>query len=222
MENAHVPSPAYFAARRAEMVRSQLAARGIRDARVLAAMGEIPRERFVLPELIDAAYDDCALAIDCNQTISQPYIVAAMTELLRPLPTHRVLEVGAGSGYQTAVLARLVSHVYAIEWHAPLVEQAARRLTELNVQNVTFRCGDGTLGWPDQAPFDGILVAAGGPVVPDALRDQLAPGGRLVIPVGPLQDQALVVITRTECGFETQEAMKCRFVKLVGENGWKP
>lgn len=210
-----------FSALRSEMVRSQLAARGIRDSRILAVMGDIPRERFVLPELIESAYDDCALPIACNQTISQPYIVAAMTELLQPQPHHRVLEVGAGSGYQTAVLARLVARVYAIEWHAPLVEAASRVLADLAIRNVTLRCGDGTRGWPEHAPFDGILVAAGGPLVPEALRDQLALGGRLVIPVGPLQDQTLVVITRTAQGFETREAMKCRFVKLVGEEGWK-
>lgn len=216
------PNPEQLAAQRTDMVEHQLACRGIRHPAVLGAMGRVPRERFMPPELADRAYEDSALGIACGQTISQPYMVARMTELLDPGPDDHVLEIGTGSGYQTAVLAELVGHVCTIEWHLRLMTEAAERLNELGISNVSFRCGDGTRGWPERAPFDGILVTAGGPVVPTALREQLAVGGRMVIPVGPLDDQTLLVIRRTPDGFETIEDLKCRFVKLVGAEGWEP
>lgn len=206
---------------RETMVADQLAARGIRDEAVLAALRRIPRERFVPPHQRTYAYADSALPIDCGQTISQPYMVARMTELLALRPEHTVLEIGTGSGYQTAVLAGLVRHVYTIEWHLKLMNQAAQRLEELDLKNVTFRCADGSVGWPERAPFDAILVTAGAPDVPPPLGDQLAVGGRLVAPIGPTGDQTLVRVARTPSGLRREELMKCRFVKLLGEAGWR-
>ncbi len=203
------------------MVAEQLAARGIRSEAVLSAMGWIPRERFVPPGQQSSAYGDGALPIDCLQTISQPYMVARMTELLGLTREHRVLEIGTGSGYQTAILACLGRHVYSIEWHLKLLTLAAARLEALGLRNITLRCGDGSLGWPEQAPFNAILVTAGAPVVPSALTEQLAVGGRLVIPVGPVGDQTLVLVRRTEGGLKTEDILKCRFVKLVGAAGWR-
>jgi protein-L-isoaspartate(D-aspartate) O-methyltransferase len=206
---------------RERMIAEQLVARGIRDERVLMAMRRIPRERFVPPGQVANAYADGALSIECQQTISQPYMVARMTELLALEPHHRVLEVGTGSGYQTAVLACLVAHVFTIEWHLKLMTQAARRLGELGFSNLSFRCGDGSLGWAEHAPFDGIIVTAGAPEVPAHLTTQLAPGGRLVVPTGPVVDQTLVRVRRTAAGFRNEEIMKCRFVKLLGAAGWR-
>ena len=203
------------------MVSEQLAQRGIRSEAVLATMRRIPRERFVPPGQAASAYCDGALPIDCYQTISQPYMVARMTELLELQSDRPVLEVGTGSGYQTAILACLVSHVYTIEWHAPLMTLAAKRLEALDLHNVTVRCADGSLGWPEHGPFDAIMVTAGAPVVPQPLCDQLAVGGRLVVPIGPEGDQTLVRVRRTELGIEKTDVMKCRFVKLLGEAGWR-
>lgn len=203
------------------MVAQQLVPRGIQDPAVLAALGRIPRELFMAPERQGAAYDDAAHPIACEQTISQPYIVARMTELLELTPAARVLEVGTGSGYQTAVLATLCAHVYSIEWFGRLFTQAAERLATLDLQNVTLRCGDGSLGWPEYAPYDGILVTAGAPEVPAPLAAQLAPGGRLVIPTGPLGDQTLVVMRRVATGLERHDALPCRFVPLWGAGGWR-
>ena len=162
-----------------------------------------------------------ALPIDCGQTISQPYMVARMTELLELRPDRPALEIGTGSGYQTAVLACLTRRVYTIEWHPKLMNQAAGRLRELGLHNVSFRCADGSLGWPEQAPFDAILVTAGAPDVPDPLCQQLTIGGRLVVPVGPTGDQTLVLVRRTQNGFEHEDVLKCRFVKLLGKAGWR-
>jgi len=209
-----------FASLREGMVREQLETRGIRDTRVLDAMRRIPRERFVPEHLRERAYDDAALPVECGQTISQPHMVAKMTELLELTGTERVLEVGTGTGYQTAILALLAGHVYTVEWHLPLLTAASRRLDELGLTNVTCRCGDGSQGWPEEAPFDAILVAAGAPDVPDALREQLAVGGRLVIPVGPPAEQVLVRVVRADDGFEQQTLFPCRFVKLLGREGW--
>jgi len=203
------------------MVAEQLEARGIADQAVLAAMRRIPRERFVPDHQRAYAYSDGALPIECGQTISQPYMVARMTELLSPRREHVVLEVGTGSGYQTAVLACLVRHVYTVEWHLKLMNQAARRLAELGLTNVTYRCADGSVGWPERAPFDGILVTAGAPDVPAVLCDQLALGGRLVIPIGPTGEQTLVCLERQPQGLKRDEVMKCRFVKLLGQAGWR-
>ncbi len=206
---------------RAAMVEDQLRRRGIRSPRVLEAMREVPRELFVPAMLGVRAYDDAALPVDCEQTISQPYMVARMTELLNPDPADRVLEIGTGTGYQTAVLARLVAHVYTIEWHLKLLTEATERLRDMGVTNVSFRCGDGSQGWPEKAPFDAIMVTAGAPHVPTALREQLADNGRLIIPVGPADDQELLRIRRHGDRFEEEEVLRCRFVKLRGEDAWR-
>jgi protein-L-isoaspartate(D-aspartate) O-methyltransferase len=203
------------------MVREQLVQRGIAAPAVLAALERIPRELFVPSQVADRAYVDSALPIDCEQTISQPYMVAHMTERLGLQPSHRVLEIGTGSGYQTAILATLAAHVYTIEWHLKLLNQAATRLAHLHLHNVSFRCGDGSLGWPAYAPFDAILVTAGAPDVPEPLPEQLAVGGRLIVPVGPLEDQVLACVERTATGYTRHEALRCRFVKLWGQAGWR-
>jgi protein-L-isoaspartate(D-aspartate) O-methyltransferase len=210
-----------FAALRREMVRRQLAARGISDRRVLAAMAEVPREAFVPERLAEFAYEDTPLPIEEEQTISQPYIVATMAEALELGPEDRVLEVGAGSGYAAAVLSRLAREVYAIERHAALARLAAERCARLGYTNVRVRHGDGTLGWPEHAPYDAIAVAAGGPDVPPALLEQLAPGGRLVIPIGTdPRLQTLVRVRRRDGDFEREELGAVRFVPLVGAQGW--
>lgn len=205
---------------RERMVYEQLQQRGIRSERVLDAMRQVPRERFVPETAAHKAYADSALPIECEQTISQPYMVARMTELLALAPTDRVLEIGAGSGYQTAILARLAAAVYTVELHQRLLDAAGARLQTLGVRNVQYHCGDGSLGWSEEAPFDAILVTAGGPVVPEPLKQQLTIGGRLVVPIGPAGDQTLVLVTRREDGFQQQDILKCRFVKLVGQAGW--
>ncbi|HEX7957296.1 MAG TPA: protein-L-isoaspartate(D-aspartate) O-methyltransferase [Pyrinomonadaceae bacterium] len=193
----------------------------IADARVLAAMSDVPRHLFVPEALQGRAYGDHALPIDANQTISQPYIVARMTELLEADKTSRVLEIGAGSGYQTAVLARVAGQVYAIERIAELARQAQARIRSLGVYNATVKCFDGTMGWSAHAPYDGILVAAGGPEVPSPLLAQLKPGGRLVIPVGPSREsQRLVRVLRTDEGYKEEEHGACAFVPLIGRHGW--
>lgn len=204
------------------MVESQIAARGVRDGRVLQAMRNVPRELFVPEEFADQAFADRPLPILEGQTISQPYVVAWMTEALLPQPGERMLEIGAGSGYAAAVLSRLVDEVYTIERHPTLARLAGRRLESLGFRNILVRLGDGTLGWPEFAPFDGIVVAAGGPEVPRPLLDQLAVGGRLVIPVGPtLDSQSLVRVTRLPGGrFRDEDLGGVRFVPLVGAAGW--
>jgi protein-L-isoaspartate(D-aspartate) O-methyltransferase len=174
-----------FAAERERMVRRQLAARGIADPRVLAAMREVPRERFVAPVHAPSAYDDSPLPLECGQTVSQPYVVALMAEALELAPEDRVLEVGTGSGYAAAVLSRLAREVYTVERHRELAEAARERLARLGYANVYVRHGDGLLGWPEHAPYDAISVAAGGSEVPAALAAQLSSRGRLVMPLGP-------------------------------------
>lgn len=206
---------------RERMVTEQLARRGIRTQAILDAMGWIPREVFLDENATGSAYEDGAQPIDCGQTISQPYMVARMTELLELRASERVLEIGTGSGYQTALLAALARHVYTVEWHLKLLNQAADRLRTLGIGNVSFRCGDGSLGWPAQAPYDAIIVTAGAPDVPPPLRDQLAMGGRLVIPTGEMGDQTLLLVRHTADGFEQSEILKCRFVKLLGAAGWR-
>ncbi len=193
----------------------------IQEARVLAAMADVPRHLFVPEALQGRAYGDHALPIDANQTISQPYIVARMTELLGADKASRVLEIGAGSGYQTAVLARVAGQVYAIERIAELARQAQSRIRSLGIYNATVKCFDGTMGWSAHAPYDGILVAAGGPEVPAPLLAQLKVGGRLVIPVGPSREsQRLVRVLRTDEGYEHEEHGACAFVPLIGRHGW--
>jgi len=207
---------------RDRMVDIHLARRGIRDSRVLQAMRTVPRERFVREGLEDFAYEDSALPIEEEQTISQPYIVAAMAEAAEIQSDDRVLEVGAGSGYAAAVLGQLAGEVFAIERHTALGKLARERIAALGYDNVDIRVGDGTRGLADQAPFDAILVAAGGPDVPAALKQQLAVGGHLVIPVGDPGDQKLCKVTRiTESRFEEENLGAVMFVPLIGEQGWQ-
>ena len=203
------------------MVSEQLERRGVSSQSVLGAMRRIPRELFVLKSYEARAYEDSALAIDCKQTISQPYMVGRMTELLELGPEDRVLEIGTGSGYQTAILACLARHVYTIERHLKLMTQAAERLRKLGLDNITQRCADGSLGWPELAPFDVIIVTAGAPEVPEPLCRQLAVGGRLVVPVGGFYDQTLVRVCLAESGRRREDYFKCRFVKLLGQAGWQ-
>lgn len=208
------------------MVAQQLQRRGIRDPRVLEVMASTPREVFVPGVPASVAYDDRALPIDAGQTISQPYMVARMTELLEIRPDDRILEIGTGSGYQAAVLARLGARVTSIERHADLAETARERLATLGVERigpgaVEVRVGDGSLGEPDGAPWDGIVVTAGAPSIPDALREQLAVGARLVIPVGPREQQELIVVERRGPNdWHEWSDGACVFVPLVGEAGW--
>ena len=210
------------AAQRDRMVERQVAARGVRDPAVLAAMRSVPRERFLPPDLEEFAYQDSPLPIERGQTISQPFIVALMTEALRLRPDDCVLEIGTGSGYAAAVLGRIARAVYTIERHAELAESARIRLEELGFHNVFVRNGDGTLGWPEHAPYDAIVVTAGGPRVPEPLLAQLAPGGRLVIPVGEEKTQELVRVTRRLDGtLEREELGGVRFVPLIGAEGWE-
>src|SRR5687768_2368237 len=200
---------------RERMVETQIAARGVRDEAVLAAMRSVPRERYVPPSLREFAYDDTPLGIGSGQTISQPYVVAWMAEALELQAGDRVLEVGTGSGYAAAVLSRIAGAVFTIERHPELAERATRDLAAAGFANVKVRTGDGTLGWPEEAPFDAILVSAGGPDVPPTLLAQLAPGGRLVIPVGPTPRlQELVRIRRTPEGNVRETLGRVQFVPL--------
>ncbi len=205
------------------MVRDHLAARGIREPSVLDAFRAVPREAFLPPELGEFAYQDSPLPIEKGQTISQPYIVALMTAALRVQPGDVVLEIGTGSGYAAAILGRIARSVYTVERHEELADLAARRLAELGFDNVSVRHGDGSLGWPEHAPYDAIAVAAGGPGVPRALLDQLAPGGRLVMPVGEGRElQKLVRVTRQPDGsFASEDLSDVRFVPLIGAQGWE-
>ena len=216
------PDPAATALQRKRMVEEQLAPRGIRDPGVLAAMGRVPREGFVPESLQTRAYADSPLPIGQGQTISQPYIVALMLEAAALSRADRVLEVGAGSGYASAVASLLVARVDAIERHALLAAEAAARLAALGFANVQVHCADGSAGWPAAAPFDAILVAAGGPRVPQALKRQLAPGGRLVMPVGSAGfDQRLLKLTRIgEDAFREEDLGGVVFVPLIGAEGW--
>lgn len=194
----------------------------IHDEKVLKVMDEVPRHFFVPSGLRSQSYADNALPISGNQTISQPYIVARMTELLELTPQSRVLEIGAGSGYQTVILARLVRYVYSIERVAQLAREGQEKLNKLNIQNVSLLHGDGTLGWDVYSPFDAILAAAGSPYVPEPWLKQLKLNGKLVLPVGEDQNsQRLIRITRTEKGFQSEDFGACAFVPLIGEHGWK-
>lgn len=209
------PPERWLDEQRLGMVETQIVARGVRNPRVLDALRRVPRHRFVPPALIAQAYDDKPLGIGEEQTISQPYIVARMTELAAPAPTDRVLEIGTGSGYQTAVLAELAGKVYTIERLRPLLERAQQTLRTLGYDNVAYRLGDGYLGWPEEAPFDAIVVTAAPTHVPEALRQQLADGGRLVTPVGEHHHQELMTIIRRGSRYEERVEFPVRFVPLV-------
>ena len=206
---------------RGMMVERQLERRGIRDPGVLAAMREVPREAFVPEHLRDLAHEDAPLPIEAGQTISQPYIVARMIEAAEVRPGDRVLEIGAGSGYAAAVLSRIAAQVHAIERHDELTQLAGERLRRLGYANVTLRTGDGTKGWAEAAPFDAILLAAAGPAVPQAMKEQLGIGGRLVMPVGGPRGQRLVKLTRRDARhFDEEDLGGVLFVPLIGEQGW--
>lgn len=202
------------------MLRKHLRRRGIHDPAVLSALERVPRECFVPAELRSESYADRALSIDCGQTISQPYMVAVMSQTLELSGVEKVLEIGTGSGYQTAVLAELAGEVFTIERHRPLSEQAAARLEELGYRNVQFLAGDGTLGWPEQAPFDRILITAAAADCPPALLSQLGEGGLLVAPLGNQQAQTLRALRKVGGEVRAIELAPCRFVPLIGAQGW--
>jgi protein-L-isoaspartate(D-aspartate) O-methyltransferase len=202
------------------MVKNQLIARGIKDERVLRAMGKIPRHLFIEEALTGEAYNDHPVPIGEKQTISQPYIVGLMTEALELTGAENTLEIGTGSGYQTAILAELSSRVYTVERIKSLFVNARRLLAQLGYDNILFKAFDGTLGWKEYAPFDAIIVAAGAPGIPEPLTEQLADNGRLIIPVGDRDSQELVKITRTGETLKRRSLGGCRFVNLIGAYSW--
>lgn len=205
---------------RHDMVEKQIEARGIKDANVLAAMRKVPRHLFVSEALMDQAYNDFPLPIGEQQTISQPFIVAEMTQALQLGADDRVLEIGTGSGYQAAILAQIVFRVYTIERIHSLYVKARKMFDQMGYHNIVTRYSDGTSGWKDESPFDAIIVTAGAPEIPEVLVNQLAVGGRLVIPVGNQYVQELIKLVRDEKGIHQTNLGGCRFVKLVGEHGW--
>jgi protein-L-isoaspartate(D-aspartate) O-methyltransferase len=215
-----LPALLDFAEAREAMVREQLQARGIQDPRVLAAFAAVPRERFAPPDLAARAYDDNALPIGSGQTISQPYMVATMTEVLALRGDERVLEIGTGSGYQAAILSRLAAWVYTVERHRDLSEIAQSVCHELGYANISFRLVNGVQGWPSEAPFDAIMVTAGAPSVPRDLLAQLDEGGRMAIPVGPEEMQTLLLVCKGPEGIQETTITPCRFVPYIGEGGW--
>ena len=206
---------------RKRMVQTQLIPRGIKDRRVLEVMGKVPRDRFVEEALVGEAYNDHPLPIGHKQTISQPYIVALMTEALELTGKENTLEIGTGSGYQTAILAELSTKVYTVERIRDLMVQARKILAELGYNNVLFKAYDGTLGWEEYGPYDAIIVTAGAPKIPKPLTDQLADGGRLIIPVGNRFSQDLIKVTKKGGNLIQKDLGGCRFVDLVGVHGWK-
>ncbi|MEJ2155184.1 MAG: protein-L-isoaspartate(D-aspartate) O-methyltransferase [Desulfobacteraceae bacterium] len=207
---------------RHEMVEKQIEARGITDIRVLNAMRQVPRHLFVSEALMDQAYSDFPLPIGEQQTISQPYIVAEMTQALQLSPDDRVLEIGTGSGYQAAILSKIVYRVYTIERIHSLYIRSRKLFDNLGYHNIVTRYSDGTTGWQDQGPFDAIIVTAGSPEIPAVLVNQLTIGGRMVIPVGSQHSQDLIKLIREQNGIHQTNLGGCRFVKLVGEHGWRP
>ncbi|PNU19531.1 protein-L-isoaspartate O-methyltransferase [Geothermobacter hydrogeniphilus] len=209
-----------FSIARRRMVDRQLRQRGITDPRVIQVMLEMPRHLFVEPALQSQAYSDYPLPIGQKQTISQPFMVATMSQALELKGDEQVLEIGTGSGYQAAVLAKLCRRVFTVERIPELARQARRVFDDLHLHNINLKVTDGTFGWEEQAPFDGIVVTAGAPDVPRTYLDQLADGGRLIIPVGDLETQSLKRITRRGSQFETESLLDCRFVPLLGEKGW--
>ncbi len=213
--------PPDFTKERDRMVDEQIVSRGVRDPRVLAAMGKVPRHEFMPEALRAQAYGDHAMPIGEGQTISQPYIVALMTELLELKSTDRVLEIGTGSGYQAAVLSELCEKVFTIERVKTLADKARAILDRLGCRNVAMKVYDGTYGWKEMAPFDAIIVTAAAPDVPSALIEQLREGGRLVIPVGERFTQVLKKVIKSPAGLVTQTSIPCMFVPLIGAHGWK-
>lgn len=214
----HADAP--FEAARRLMVRQQLRDKGIHEVRVLAAMAATPRELFVRPQDKSSAYEDRALPIDHQQTISQPYMVALMTQWLEVRDDSTVLEIGTGSGYHAAILAQLARHVFTLERHAELSRQACARLRQLGLTNVTCLVGDGSLGWPGFAPYDRIITTAAAPALPTRLMEQLSDGGKMVIPVGSHDEQTLTLVQREADRFIEAPGIACRFVPLIGEQAW--
>jgi protein-L-isoaspartate(D-aspartate) O-methyltransferase len=206
--------------KRHEMVRQQIETRGITDSNVLAALRKVPRHLFVGEALRDQAYGDFPLPIGEQQTISQPFIVAEMTQALELTQNDRVLEIGTGSGYQAAILAQIAYRIYTLERIRTLFVQTRKLLDKLNYHNIVMRCADGTKGWKDESPFNAIMVTAGAPTIPEVLIEQLAEGGRLVVPVGDQHSQDLIKITKDQGEIHQTNLGGCRFVKLVGEHGW--
>lgn len=216
-----VKEPIKYQRQRAEMVKKHIEARGIDDPLVLDALRMVPRHLFVSEALMDQAYGDYPLPIGDQQTISQPYIVAEMTQALELRPDHRVLEIGTGSGYQAAILAQIVFRVYTIERLHSLFIKTRQLFDRLRYHNIVTRYSDGTTGWPDESPFDAIIITAGAPKIPKSLIDQLAMGGRMVLPVGDQHSQDLIKVEKDEDGLHQSNLGGCRFVKLVGEQGWR-
>jgi len=206
---------------RDEMVKNQIESRGISDHQVLDAMLKVPRHLFVSEALMDQSYGDHPLPIGEQQTISQPYIVAEMTQALELDKEDRVLEIGTGSGYQAAIISEIVSRVYSVERIHSLFVKARELFDNLNYHNIVTKYSDGTTGWKEESPFNAIIITAGAPKIPELILDQLAPGGRLVIPVGDRFSQDLIKIYRDDAGFHKTNLGGCRFVKLIGEHGWK-
>lgn len=218
--NQPLPGAEFYQRQRAVMV-DEVRRRGVRDEKVLDAMLRVPRHIFVPEPLVPKAYGDHALPIGEMQTISQPYMVARMTELLEVNSDSNVLEIGAGSGYQTAILSQVAGRVFAIERIPELARTAQANIRRIGCYNAVVKAFDGTVGWSQDAPYDGILIAAGGPEVPEPLTAQLAPGGRLVMPVGTEEEQTLVRVTKTEKGPVRETFESCAFVKLIGRHGWQ-
>lgn len=210
-----------FERERQRMIEEQLVGRGIRDERVLKAMGAVSRHEFLPEAMRGNAYVDQALPIGEGQTMSQPYMVALMTELLKLIGTERVLEIGTGSGYQAAILAELAGKVYTVERHKPLAERARAALDRLGYRSVALKVYDGTYGWKEMAPFDAIMVTAGSPDIPAPLVEQLKEGGRMVIPVGDRYGQRLIKVVKTAGGVISEQSVPCVFVPLIGNHGWK-
>lgn len=202
------------------MVEHQIKGRGVKDERVIQAISEIPRHWFVKPSLRMKSYDDCALPIDEGQTISQPYMVALMTEMLELTGVEKALELGSGSGYQTAILSKLVAKVFSIERIGALLQEASKKIASLNLTNVQFIHADGTMGYMKEAPFDVIIVTAASPSAPAPLLEQLRMGGRMVVPVGDRYSQMLYKIKKTPSGIVTSTSTPCMFVPLIGKYGW--
>lgn len=209
-----------FDSMRKRMVEEQLILRGISDKRVLETFRKVPRHKFVDDEYLESAYSDYPLPIGCNQTISQPYMVALMTELLKPGMGSRVLEIGTGSGYQLAILCELAKEVYSIERIEALAQRSKMMVEKLGYANFKIKTGDGTLGWQEYAPYDGIMVTAGAPGIPDSLVNQLNEGGRLVIPIGGSFSQMLTLVEKSEGSVKMRQVSSCVFVPLIGKDGW--
>ena len=203
------------------MVQEQILARGVTDAQVIAAIRKIPRHVFVDPGIVNRAYDDCSLPIGEKQTLSQPYMSARMSEALGLVGGEKVLEIGTGSGFQTALLAELCFNVFSVEKLRALSRRARALLDQLEYHNIALHVGDGTIGWSEHAPYHAIIVTAGAPQAPPPLLDQLAVGGRLVIPIGDEQSQTLMRLTRTRTSFKKEQLGECKFVKLLGKYGWR-